>query len=104
MTDAPQTTALDHLGDVLQMLASLCPGDRCQAFADALSFYNEARPQARVEPMEGYVTRIVHFGPLDWLSAAAYGAWTDREIEGKARELNDILGRIESLKRGAGRD
>lgn len=57
--------AMKHLGDVLQMLAELHEDDRCQAFEDALGFYNQENPNLRVEPIDGYSTRLVQYGPLD---------------------------------------
>jgi hypothetical protein len=57
--------AMDHLGNVLSMLADLHPDYQCRAFTEALSFYNAARPDARVEPHEGWETRLVNIGPLD---------------------------------------
>lgn len=57
--------AMDHLGNVLYMLADLHPDFRCRAYAEALAFYNAARPDARVEPHEGWETRLVNIGPLD---------------------------------------
>lgn len=43
-------TALDHLGDVLYMLADLHPDDQCRAYIDALNFYNSQRPNKIVAP------------------------------------------------------
>lgn len=51
--------AMDHLGDVLAILAELHPEERCKALDDAQAFYNAARPEARIEPVEGYETRLV---------------------------------------------
>jgi hypothetical protein len=57
--------ATDHLGNVLAMLGDLHPDDQCRAFTEALAFYNAARPNARVEPNDGWETRLVNVGPLD---------------------------------------
>jgi hypothetical protein len=54
-----------HLGNVLMMLAELHADDRCQAFNDALEFYNARHPEARVIPLAGYVTRLAYEGPID---------------------------------------
>lgn len=61
-----EQTAMTHLGNVLQMLAELAPGDRSRAFDLALEFYNTECPDARVEPQPGYVSRLVMVGPPDW--------------------------------------
>lgn len=58
--------ALRHLGFVLTILAELSPNDRCRALDEAQEFFNAACPNAQIEPMEGYVTRLVSVGPLDW--------------------------------------
>lgn len=63
---AESNTALDHLGLVLSLLAELSPHDRCEGLDDAQAFYNAARPEAIIAPTAGYVTRLVHVGPLDW--------------------------------------
>jgi hypothetical protein len=59
--------ALSHLGDVLSILANLTPDDRCQALDEALAFYNEHRPDAKVVAEPGWVTKLVTEGPLDRL-------------------------------------
>lgn len=56
-----QEAAMRHLRNVLYMLANLAPGDRCKAFEAALAFYNEHNPNARVEPEEGFETRLEHY-------------------------------------------
>lgn len=35
--------AIDHLGEILEWLSNLHPGDRTTAFNDALQFYNKNR-------------------------------------------------------------
>jgi hypothetical protein len=65
-SDNTTETALNHLGFVLKILAELSPNDRCRALDEAQAFYNAARPDAQIEPMQGYVTRLVQVGPLDW--------------------------------------
>lgn len=62
--------AMAHLGNVLVMLAELHPDDRCKALENAMAFYNEHNPEARVEPIHGCETRLVHIGPL-WYAIAA---------------------------------
>lgn len=57
--------AMSHLGNVLMILAELHPDDRCRALDEALAFYNERRPNAQVAPVDGYVSRLVNFSPLD---------------------------------------
>lgn len=52
-------TALDHLGDVLYMLADLAPDDQCRAYVNALNFYNSQRPDCRVEPSGVGEVRLV---------------------------------------------
>lgn len=54
-----------HLGNVLTLLAELHSDDRCRAFVSALDHFNSAHPDAQVEPVDGWVTRLVHEGPLD---------------------------------------
>lgn len=58
-------TALDHLRNVLMILADLHSDDQCQAYKDALAFYNQACPAQRIEPHDGYSTRLVHTTPID---------------------------------------
>lgn len=41
--------AMQHLGMVLYATAGLPDYERCQAMDDALAYYNEARPEAKVE-------------------------------------------------------
>ena len=57
--------ALDHLGNVLTLLAELRPEDRCRALDEAVMFYNERRPEAKVTAEPGYVSRLVILGPMD---------------------------------------
>ena len=68
--DRHWSDALDHLGNVLSMLADLHPDEQCRAFTKALAFYNSVRPNARVEPHEGWETRLVNIGPLDRVLAS----------------------------------
>jgi hypothetical protein len=57
--------AIKHLGNVLYMLAELHEDDQCRAFSEAMSYYNAARPNQQVVPIEGYSTRLVQTGPFD---------------------------------------
>jgi hypothetical protein len=57
--------AMDHLRNVLYMLANLHPDYQYRAYTEALEFYNAARPDARIEPNEGYETHLVSIGPLE---------------------------------------
>ena len=59
--------ALKHLGNVLYMLSCLHPDEQCDAYKEALAFYNHHAPDKRIEPQEGYITRIVTERPLDRL-------------------------------------
>jgi hypothetical protein len=84
-----QPTAIDHLGNVLSMLAELHEDDQSDAYVEALAFYNNARPDAKVEPVAGYTTRLVHETPLD--------AWPDepdnvrsQTNEGKYYDYGDL--------------
>lgn len=43
------TLAMEHLGKVLYFMAGFPPDDRCRAFDEALLFYNNLRPEAKVE-------------------------------------------------------
>lgn len=71
-THAEMDKALDHLALVLDILAELVPSDRCDGLDNALAYYNERRPDARVQPLEGYVTKLVHFGPMDFAFIKAH--------------------------------
>ena len=71
--------AIEHLGNVLVMLANLAPGQRCQAFDDALSYYNDQRPAARVLPMDDYLTLLVTVSPLDWQGGLHWPENTDHD-------------------------
>jgi hypothetical protein len=65
-SEVQSRSAMDHLGDVLMMLADLSPDDRCRALDEALAFYNAAaRPDAQIAHTPGYVTRLVQITPLD---------------------------------------
>jgi hypothetical protein len=68
--------AMEHLGNVLTILAELHSDDRCNALEDALAFYNEHNPGAMIEPEDGFETRLVHVGPL-WYAIAAHRARTE---------------------------
>jgi len=59
-----QDNAMEHLGNVLLMLADLHEDDRCDAFVQALEFYNKENPEAQIQPMPGYVTRLQEETPL----------------------------------------
>ena len=52
--------ALEHLGNVLYYCADIHPDDRCDALDNALKFYNEARPNQRVEPSGTGHFRMLH--------------------------------------------
>lgn len=62
--------AMTHLGRVLTILADLHRDDRCRALDEAMAFYNRNNPHARVEPADGYETRLVNIGPLHYAVAA----------------------------------
>ncbi len=64
--ETTEDAALDHLGIVLRLLAELSPEDRCQALDEALAFYNAARPDAQIQPNDGWITKLIHIGPMDW--------------------------------------
>lgn len=66
-----ETDAERHLGNVLVMLAELHADDRCQAFEDALAFYNQRHPAAMVLPVDGYSTRLLIESPLTRATQAA---------------------------------
>jgi hypothetical protein len=68
---APPAEALDHLGDVLYMLAELHEDEQCSAYKNALAYYNAQRPERQVIPVEGHSTRLVHTTPLDATATAA---------------------------------
>lgn len=55
-----EKTALEHLGNVLMILADLEPDDRCDALDKALAFYNAARPDRQVVPSGVGTTRLIH--------------------------------------------
>lgn len=55
--------AMVHLRNVLMLLAELHPDDRCKALDKAMAFYNDAHQDGRIEPVEGYETRLVRIGP-----------------------------------------
>lgn len=57
--------AMRHLGNVLYMLAELHEDDRCEAFDEAMEFYNKENPDLQVVPLEGFTTRLDQTGPLD---------------------------------------
>ena len=59
--------ALNHLGDVLSMLAELHEDNHCRAYVEAIAFYNAQCPDNKVFPTEGYSSRLVITGPLDRL-------------------------------------
>lgn len=59
------TEAMNHLGNVLSLLAELHEDDRCEALDEALAFYNAENPNQQIVPVEGYTTRLVQRGPLD---------------------------------------
>jgi hypothetical protein len=61
---------MEHLGNVLMILAELHPDDRCRALDEAMAFYNGSNPNCQVEPAQGYVSRLVHEGPLQRALAA----------------------------------
>jgi len=63
----------EHLGNVLMMLAELHPDDRCQAFDDAMTYYNKQNPGKQVVPVDGYSQRLVRRSPLDPALAKAKG-------------------------------
>lgn len=69
MDEPTATAAMTYLGGMLNMLAELHPDDRCRAYDDALEFYNEQNPNDQIMAVPGYVTRLVHIGPLDNISA-----------------------------------
>jgi hypothetical protein len=69
MDERTGTAAMAYLGCLLNMLAELHPDDGCRAYDDALEFYNEQNPDDQVMAIPGYVTRLVHFGPLDNIAA-----------------------------------
>lgn len=64
-----EKTAMEHLGNILYMLGDLHDDDRSDAFDAALEFYNRNNPDAQIQPIEGYVTRIVHETPLTQIIA-----------------------------------
>ena len=59
------TEALEHLRKILQFLAELAPADRCEALDNASVFYHQQCPETPIEPMTGWVTRMVAIGPGD---------------------------------------
>jgi len=69
MDERTATAAMAYLGCLPNMLAELHPDDRCRAYDDALEFYNKANPDDQVMAVPGYVTRLVHTGPLDAVAA-----------------------------------
>lgn len=97
MTTESQTTidqALNHLGEVLQLLADLHPDDRCQVLDDALAFYNERHPDARVEPVPGFISRLVIEGPVDrWLKEhpEASEATPDSAISNEPQATDEVI-------------
>lgn len=56
----PARDALEHLGDVLYMLSDLHPDDQCQAYIDALTFYNTTAPDKQIEPSGIGHTRLIN--------------------------------------------
>jgi len=56
--------AMEHLGNVLLILADLHEDDRCDAYVQALEFYNRENPNAQIQPMPGFVTRLQEETPL----------------------------------------
>ena len=50
MASEREILAIEHLGNVLYMLSDLVEGDQTVALKRAIEFYNEARPNARIEP------------------------------------------------------
>jgi hypothetical protein len=57
--------AIEHLGNVLYMLADLHPDDRCVALDNALKYYNESAPTKTVAPTGFVYERLVSEG-LPW--------------------------------------
>ena len=53
-----------HLGQVLLILADLHPDDQCDAYCNALAFYNARHPEAKVEPEPGFALRLRYDTPL----------------------------------------
>jgi len=59
-----QDKAMEHLGNVLLILADLHDDDRCDAYEQALAFYNKHNPTAQVRSTPGFVTRLQEETPL----------------------------------------
>jgi hypothetical protein len=56
---------LKHLDNVLEIIVDLSPMDCCASLDEALKYYNELRPNNKVVRHEGYIMKLVNFGPLD---------------------------------------
>lgn len=96
--DKSDTTALEHLGDVLDMLVDLSPMDQCEALTDAVAYYNRMRPDLQVQRHAGYLTKLVHIGPMDAdivVRDASGGQSTElaaaRRVVEAAREWRNII-------------
>jgi hypothetical protein len=59
----PNDEAMRHLGEVLFLLSSLAPEDRCRALDDAQAFW-EAKTGMKIEPSGCGVKRLVHHIPV----------------------------------------
>ncbi len=57
-------TAMDHLGEVLSFFANLDEGDRCDAFEEAVEFYNKHNPGAQIHGEPGFTWYICQKSPL----------------------------------------
>jgi len=65
-TSEQPNKALSYLGGVLYMLADLHPDDHCQAYTDAVTYYNASCPDKQVLLTKKYETRlIISKSPLD---------------------------------------
>jgi len=67
---AGRAEAMRHLGQVLYMFSDLHADDRCEAFEDAMNYYNAQNPDAMVQPVPDYETRLVHVTPLTRIATA----------------------------------
>lgn len=56
---------MKHLGDLLYIFADLDDGDRCEAFDEALEYYNTfCEKDHQIEKLEGFTTYLVHGAPF----------------------------------------